>query len=199
MVSRCLNVSPLWERERCMNDADHRPVTLSFASKAQEMKIRPHLARVRLVMRGETIEEGKNYPLHFQNCYYFTRRSAYEIRSPRFVSTTSEKVTAQERSKRAGATRLFGWWDLLTSRLYSSLEIITTAGGPGLKNAGTSARQPNGRIIREGLPTTLTELRMRKTSRTPGEPLRESLHCLARIIDCWGGWYNGSVAIYASA
>jgi hypothetical protein len=57
---------------------------------------------------GETSEEGKNYPLHFQNCHFFTRRSAYRIRSQGFATTTSAKFTAQKgQIRREGRTPLF--------------------------------------------------------------------------------------------
>jgi hypothetical protein len=57
---------------------------------------------------GHSSEVGKNYPLHFQNCHFFTRRAEYRIRFQLFTTTTAAKVTAQERSNRAGATPLFG-------------------------------------------------------------------------------------------
>ena len=56
---------------------------------------------------GESGEDGRNYPLHFQNCHFFTRGAVYRVRSQALATTTSTKVTAQKRSSRAGATPLF--------------------------------------------------------------------------------------------
>jgi hypothetical protein len=42
----------------------------------------------------------------FVTANFFTRRSGYGIRSQALATTTSTKVTAQERSNRAGATPL---------------------------------------------------------------------------------------------
>jgi hypothetical protein len=53
------------------------------------------------------VEDGKNYPLHFENCHFFTRRSAHGIHPQAFATSPSAKVTAQKRSNRAGATPLF--------------------------------------------------------------------------------------------
>jgi len=35
MASKCLDVSPLWERERCAKEADRSPVVPPFTSKVQ--------------------------------------------------------------------------------------------------------------------------------------------------------------------
>jgi hypothetical protein len=64
--------------------------------------------RARRRIPSETSEEGKNYRLHFPNCHFFTRRSAYGIRSQRLATTVLAKVTAQTRANWAGATPLFG-------------------------------------------------------------------------------------------
>lgn len=56
---------------------------------------------------GESGEDGKNYALHFQNCHFFSRRAECGIRFQLSVTTTAEKVTAQERSNRAGGPHSF--------------------------------------------------------------------------------------------
>jgi hypothetical protein len=64
-------------------------------------------ARVFRRMPDETSEECRKYALHFQIGNFFTRSSAYRIRSQALATTTSAKVAAQKRSNRAGATPLF--------------------------------------------------------------------------------------------
>ncbi len=56
---------------------------------------------------GEPGEDGRNYPLHFQNCHFFTRCHANAIRSQAFAATSSAKVTAQNRANRAGGPHFF--------------------------------------------------------------------------------------------
>ncbi len=79
----------------------------AWGRSSPQRNSRPCFARVRSENPDETGEEGKNYPLHFQNCHFFTRRLVCGIRSQRFATTTPTKVTAQKRSDRAGATPLF--------------------------------------------------------------------------------------------
>jgi len=169
MVSKCLNVSPLWDGDRCTKDADHRAVHQSdrasvrnekelstercsiwplhgtvmgwsdptfchllvakrpLGSLQPRQKIPLRLARVRLGMPGETIQ-GNNYFLHLQNCHLFTRLWAYGIRSQRFGSPTSEKVTSQEMSNRAGG----GYF------LFAALEFLNRNLGEKLKSVRTT-------------------------------------------------------------
>jgi hypothetical protein len=94
-----------WTRFRAQIDAwgrssheeipsDVLPASVGFQTKQVKEKV-------------NTVEDGKNYPLHFENCHFFTRRSAHGIHPQGSATTTSAKVTAQKRSNRAGATPLF--------------------------------------------------------------------------------------------
>src|SRR6266852_3312924 len=86
---------PRWKGDGCMKDTDH-PIRHP----------RVHLAFEQLP-EGEPGEDCRNYPLHFQNCHFFTRHSANAISSQAFAKRSFAKVTAQKRSSRAGASPLF--------------------------------------------------------------------------------------------
>jgi len=115
MVSKCLNVSPLWEPERCMKDADQRAPHAAVDSKGPRKK-------------GSDVQNVRTTHFNFFFTTFFTRSSAHRIVSSRLATTARTKVTVKKTPTRAGATPLLGGQS--AQNVVGSLPPAPSSSGP---------------------------------------------------------------------